>query len=102
MKLMTTPQIHTPQIETDIKAGIDAIRSAQPTDPEARDKAIAAGLELQLRKAQVMEIGKVKLTGWLSIVAFVVVVGLVAWKVDIPDCIRAWKCDKAQTVEPSE
>ena len=90
---MNAPKILTPQISNDLQAGINTIRSPLPTDPEKRDKAIAAMLELQLRKAQGLEIGKggIKLNGWLAIVAFAAIVAVLAWKVDIPDCIRAWR-----------
>ena len=101
---MNMNPILTPQIANDIQEGINTIRSPLPTDKEKRDKAIAAGLELQLRKAQGLEIGRggVKLNGWLSILAFAAIVAVIAWRVDIPDCIRAWRCDNAQTAEPAK
>ena len=101
---MNTAPILTPQIANDLQAGINTIRSPLPTDPEKRDKAIAAMLELQLRKAQGLEIGRggIKLNGWLAIVAFAAIVGLVAWKVNIPDCIRAWRCGATEVQESPE
>lgn len=101
---MTTPKILTPQIANDLQAGINTIRSPLPTDSETRDKAIAAMLELQLRKAQGLEIGRggIKLNGWLAIVAFAVIVAVLAWKVNIPDCIRAWRGGTAEVQEATE
>lgn len=89
---MSAAKILTTEIARDIQGGIDTIRSPNSTDPEKRDKALAAMFELQLRKAQAIEIGRFKLRGRLAIIGGVIVAILFLWKVDVPSCIRAWRC----------
>ena len=38
----------------------------------------------------------VKLQGWVAVLAFAIVAAVLVWKLDIPDCIRAWKCQPAE------
>lgn len=88
----------TETISKDLEAGIETIRSPLPTDKDKRDLAIAAMLELQLKKAQGFELSRqgVKLQGWVAVVAFAIVAAALVWKLDIPDCIRAWRCQPAE------
>ena len=85
-------EILTPELKADLEAGINTIRSEEPTDKEKRDKAIAALFELQLKKAQSIEVRGLKLQGWLSIIAFSAIVISALFAVDVPECIRAWRC----------
>lgn len=95
-------EILSKQIQDDLIAGIQTIRSEEPTDRTVRDRAIAAMLELQLRKAQSFELSRsgIKLNGWLAVVAFAAILGLLAWKIDVPDCIRAWKGQPTEEKAP--
>ena len=93
-------EILTPELKADLEAGIDTIRSTEPTDKEKRDKAIAAMLELQIKKAQGFELTRqgVKLQGWVAVLAFAIVAAVLVWKIDLPDCIRAWRCQPTAEV----
>jgi hypothetical protein len=81
-----------------LEAGIETIRADEPTDLQARDKAIAAMLELQLRKAQSIEVlgGRLKLNGWVAVIAGASIIISALFAVDVPDCIRAWKGQTAE------
>jgi hypothetical protein len=89
----------TPELKTDLEAGIETIRADGPTDLHARDKAIAAMLELQLRKAQSIEVRGLKLNGWVAVLAFAAIVIATVIAVDIPDCIRAWKGSQVEATK---
>ena len=85
--------ILTAEARRDMEAGIATARSSSPTDKEVFERGLAALMEVQVRKAQGFELSRqgVKLQGWVAVLAFGVVFALLAWKIDIPDCIRAWK-----------
>ena len=91
-------KILTEEAKRDLEAGIETIRARTQTDQEKRDLALAAMFEVQLKKAQGFELTRqgVKLQGWVAVLAFAVVLALLAWKIDIPDCIRAWKCQPTE------
>ena len=90
--------ILTEEAKRDLEAGIETIRARTPTDQEKRDLALAAMFEVQLKKAQGFELSRqgVKLQGWVAVLAFAIVAAVLVWKLDIPDCIRAWKCQPAE------
>ena len=66
-----------------LEEGVEALRSERPTTAEERDKALAALMELQLKKQQQNEIGfwKFRASGpvtWLIVIAFAFIVWVIA------------------------
>lgn len=66
-----------------LEAGVQALRGERPTTPEERDEALAALMELQLKKQQQNEIGfwKFRASGpvtWLIVIAFAFIVWVIA------------------------
>lgn len=66
-----------------LEEGVEALRSERPTTAEERDKALAALMELQLKKQQQNEIGfwKFRASGpvtWLIVIAFAFIVLVIA------------------------
>ena len=65
-----------------LEEGVEALRSERPTTAEERDKALAALMELQLKKQQQNEIGfwKFRASGpvtWLIVIAFAFIVWVI-------------------------
>lgn len=90
--------ILTEEAKRDLEAGIAAARSSSPTNKEVFERGLAAMMEVQVKKAQGFELSRqgIKLQGWVAVIAFAIVAAALVWKLDVPDCIRAWKCQPTE------
>ena len=85
-------------LKRQLEEGVEALRSDRPTTPEERDKALAALMELQLKKQQQSEIGfwKFRASGpvtWLIVIVFAFTVWVIAPYVG--GWIHEWRSMKA-------
>ena len=79
-------------LKDQLEAGIEALSSSKPTTDAERDKALAALLELQLRKQQSIQIGRFRATGLVTYLVVVAAVAVVWMSLPyVVDIVRAWR-----------